>query len=408
MKAAAVLLTLLLMTACDEGSVDVPGASNRLTPVRKKQPVLSGYVVDEAGRPVAGVAVRVFTPIKVNDRQSLTGLTDETGHFEFDVEGELGIEQPIPLLLDLRQEWFLPSQHQLSPWRPGRARSVDITLSPAGAVTGRVVNQDDLPVAGAFVFALPPDIPGVNSAATVPSTRTDARGGFRLTGLPVRGMDVGVLAEGFTPALKGPVNVLPGVDVAFGGITLGPGGRIAGEVRTPAGKPVAGAVVRGFRDPDLRDFELFGRATVTSAGATVRTGEDGRFEMTTLGPGSYTVEAVAPGHRLAASSVRDVPPGRADLRLTLDPVVEIELLVYDAAAMQPVTAYTVISVTESMEMKPETREEVRSRDGICRLVAGEGATCRVTIAAEGYETHEMTFTVTEDFDRSLRIPLTKR
>ena len=419
MKPTAILLAFLFFSACD-GSADVPGAGSKLTPVAgqeqeqgqeqeaQQKPLLSGTVFDEAGHPVAGVAVQVFTPIRINERQSLSSLTDAAGRFEFDVEGELGIVQPIPLFLDLRKDWFLPAQHQLSPWRRGRPKSVDIPLSPAGAVTGRVLDDDGRLVAGAFVFAIPPDIPGAESRERVPSTVTDAEGRFRLQGLPIRGMDIGVLAEGYTQALKGPANVLANVDVPFGSISLSPGGRIAGEVRTLDGRPIQGAVVYAYRKPELRDYELFGRLSVKDAGATVRTDTDGRFDITTLSPGSYTVETEAPGHRVGASSVREVSPDRTDLVLTLEPIRTIELTVLDAASQQPVPTYDVTLVTESMEMKPVRRDEIRSRDGIFKFVVSEGATYRMTITAEGYVEHEKTFTVTGDFDRSLRVGLKKR
>ncbi len=408
MKPAAILLALLFLVSCDEAADTVPGVNRGLTPVAKKKPMLSGYVEDEAGTPIDGVSVRVFTPVAISGKQSISGKSDREGYFELDVEGELGVQERIPLFLDLRKEWFLPAQHQLSAWRPGLPKSVEITMQPAGAVTGRVLDGEKRPVAGALVFCLPPDSPGVENRKSVPRTVTDERGRFRLPELPIRGMDIGVLANGFTQALKGPANVLAKVDVPFGDIVLSPGGRLEGEVRTLAGKPIRGARVHAFREPGLRDFELFGRSSVDRAGATALTDENGRFVITTLRPGAYTVQAAMRGHRFANSSLRDIEPGRTDLELTLEPEVEIELLVFDAASGSPVPAYTVTIIIESMSFNPTSTDQVRSRDGIYKFVVSEGASLSVAIVAEGFEPHRIELTVTEESDRSLRIPLKAR
>ncbi len=407
MKRAATLLSLLLLFSCD-GSLDIPGAGNRLTPVVKKRPVLSGHVVDESGRAIANVQVRVFVPFRSGPKSGLTALTDELGDFEFDVEGELEVKDRIPLILDLGKSGYLPARHQLSPWRPGIPKSVEIQLQPAGAVTGRVIDQAGRPVAGALVFALPPEIEGVVNRGTVPTVLTDAGGRFLLPGLPIRQMDIGVLADGCRQGLFGPVNVVVGTDAGCGDIVLRPGGRIAGQVTTLSGEPIRGALVHAFRRPQIRNYELFGRSAMESAGATVRTDADGRFDMTTLPPGSYTVEAEARGHRSGQSSRMDVEPGRTDLVFTLEPEATIELLVFDGLTNQPVSGYDVSITSLSVSTTPTSLDEVRSRDGMYKFVVSEGASYSLQIAARGYEVHRMKITVTAESDRSLRIPLKPR
>jgi hypothetical protein len=62
--------------------------------------------------------------------------------------------------------------------------NLDFPLPPAGVIAGRILDEDDRPLAGATVDALVPRIEqGQPTLATVATTETDDRGEFRLTGL---------------------------------------------------------------------------------------------------------------------------------------------------------------------------------------------------------------------------------
>ena len=62
---------------------------------------------------------------------------------------------------------------------------IDVLLPPAGVIVGRILDEDQRPLAGATIDALVPRTEaGQPTLASVSTTDSDDRGEFRLTGLP--------------------------------------------------------------------------------------------------------------------------------------------------------------------------------------------------------------------------------
>jgi Carboxypeptidase regulatory-like domain len=406
----ALLVLLLALAGCD-CSADVPGAGSQWTAPPPLEPVLCGNVIDEAGMPVAGIEVRAYVPVGAGQRgwkEGLGTVTDDEGLFSLDLKAGLGVTTRVPLYLTVTGEWYVASRHQLSDWIPGMRKSVEVELKPAGAVVGRVIDHLGQPVEGAYAFAIPPDVPGTAERGRVAGDVTDARGAFRITGLPVRLLDIGVSAEGHLPAIEGPLNVQGSVELPFGDVVLKPGGSISGVVVTPEGQPVAGARVSAFRNPAYRNFEVFGRVGLAASGGLGVTDAEGKFEITTLAAAPHTVQAEARGHRVADATISDVRPGRTDLEFTLEPEARMELAVNDATTHRPVTNFFVSITALSNASSPRTLDEVSSRDGIFHFTASVGASYKVEISAEGYEVHIQTVKVTADGERLIRVALSRR
>jgi RNA polymerase sigma-70 factor (ECF subfamily) len=190
------------------------------------------------------------------------------------------------------------------------AEEVDIHLLRADVVTGRIVDVEGAPVAGAFLAVRSP-------AAFSVSTESGPDGRFRLEGpWSVRapsGPATGDTAE--TPIGDGWQHLIlvfarghGRTQVAFdarkldlGDVVLPPAGAIEGRVLTPDDEPVPGAAV------------LLQRGMMTESR---RTDDLGRFRFPDLEPGAYNLSTQPDGAPILCRDV-ELPPGQrvvADLR----------------------------------------------------------------------------------------------
>jgi hypothetical protein len=220
---------------------------------------------------------------------------------------------------------------------PGRqVKGIEIHLTPAVELEGRVVQPDGQPVPGAEVRLL-----GAADEAVlvgIPDRfKTDERGSFRAAA------PEGSVLEGRVPG-QAPGHALVDALALLNGrvtVVLGPAletapaprARLAGRVLAASGgEPIPGALVvaRSGRGPGPGG----------SAAAQAVTGADGRFELSDLATGDYRLSARAEGHA----------PGTARATAGSPDEVVIELLdggrlrgcVRDAASGEPVAPFTVL------------------------------------------------------------------
>jgi protocatechuate 3,4-dioxygenase beta subunit len=139
-------------------------------------PRISGRVLDESGRPIAGASVRREDPdvfdraFGLNSTNACQGkhpvaqLSDGAGRFAFDLADgdsfDLGIDAP-GYLREIRKVTSGTA-----------AGGLEVVLRSGATIAGRVFAPDGSPVAGARVYAAQDD--------RTPQTVTDARGRFRL------------------------------------------------------------------------------------------------------------------------------------------------------------------------------------------------------------------------------------
>ncbi|MCA8981392.1 MAG: sigma-70 family RNA polymerase sigma factor [Planctomycetes bacterium] len=195
---------------------------------------------------------------------------------------------------------------------------VDVTLQlePGVDVSGRVLDRERRPVAGAEIWISN----GLNRDTGSVVARTDADGRYLVRQL-TDDCFVGARAEGHAPS--GPEHVqywtergAPDGELELDLLLGGPAARVRGIVLDAQGRPVAGARVRvGSQD----GFDTFGPtgAEGPPPPVEVSTDADGRFEATGIAPGSVGIACRAEHHAVCAKQleVAENETAFAELRL---------------------------------------------------------------------------------------------
>jgi protocatechuate 3,4-dioxygenase beta subunit len=256
---------------------------------------LSGSVRDGAGRPVRGAVVRAESDTAWNAPPP--ERTDARGGFampgvppgEYTVVAREGGRAPAIAVVVVE---------------PRGEVAASLTLSDGGYVTGRIVDDEERPLAGRVRVeayegkALPA------FAADLLAAEAGTDGTFALGPVPPGPLAISVSAPRHSAARVEADVPGPGRAVDLGDVALDPGLAIRGRVRDPEEQPVAGATVR---------------ATAQSPGgsgeAEAESGPDGRFELGGLGPGRYGVHASAAGY---ASGEATADAGGEPVEVVLD------------------------------------------------------------------------------------------
>ena len=252
---------------------------------------LAGVVVDPRGRPVAGADVHLAVTLPVSRaRQREDAVTDDAGRFEFPavMAGRASLEA--------RAEGWSPS----IPFNFDFDAKTDQTdhelrLQTPAAVSGRVVDEDDRPVAGIVVTARRKVTWMGNQ-----DTTTSSDGTFVLPTLDAGPYELSARSAGYATARVDGI-VAPAEGIV---LRLRENGALRGIVTDPNRKPVAGFVVRVEQYVPIDSKTP--RRTVP---ATRVFAEDGRFEIADLEPGAYDIEIDAAGYAAARVLGIEVPPG---------------------------------------------------------------------------------------------------
>lgn len=357
---------------------------------------LSGRVTDESGRGVEGArVVFVDTEFGVRRLASRAGgpaappppstLTGRDGGFTL-AASMLADEPRGPFGLGPRlvvgHDAFAHLVHPLGVFDEGEHDVGRLVLEPGAWVSGRVVDAQGRPVAGAEVrgeasegaahgspmFRLPELGAGAGEALGPATSGADGR--FRLAGLPAGTASLTARKQGLRPAYVDDVELEARVTRDVGDITLESGELISGVVLDDDGEPVADArisvssmsrvVVNRLEDMPRRGlFADFGQSTLTDAG--------GRFEIAGLGAGTYTVHASADGH--AGDRRENVAAGSKGVRLTLPRLGSLFVRV-TAADASPVSGARISARAESAREGPMV---LRRNDAASEVLEGAEA-----------------------------------
>jgi beta-lactamase regulating signal transducer with metallopeptidase domain/protocatechuate 3,4-dioxygenase beta subunit len=298
---------------------------------------LGGKVTDEAGRPIAGVTVRIWGYLgQKKEEHELASyvdtITDEHGKwrcrcFRSMTFAYIYLSHPDYVSDDAAH----PRRHgspmpEIKPQRgeqplAGLRDFSDVQVMKTGvSLAGKIVDGQNKPVVGAKVGWIPVD-ERTTSYAWMPVTSTNASGRFRFAHVRPGAPAIQVTAKGYAPELK----TLDSIDMA-GHLTimLCAPRSLSGRVVDTAGKPIPDAVVsvstwRGF---------------MGSLGAHVKSDEDGRFQWDEAPPDGFMINVRRTGFMSLWS--RQVATGEKAISLVLGRALTISGRIKDAETDKPV------------------------------------------------------------------------
>ena len=177
-------------------------------------------------------------------------------------------------------------------------------------ITGRVVDRQKRPIAGASVAARSEDSDWRSHGRS--ESRDDGR--FEITGLPAATYGVEAEAKGYPEPEEAPIVTLGAGQHKEIELVLDTGGTIRGSVVDQNGEPVVGVSVRASHGAIL---DLWDTATRSN----------GTFELTGLPPGLFEVEALRGGEALRKpGTTRRFFTGE-EVIVAIGQVAEVELVV---------------------------------------------------------------------------------
>ncbi len=208
------------------------------------------------------------------------------------------------------------------PIEKGATRVLDVLLTRGATLSGRVVDEDGRPVAGAGVSLLSSSESPIDAAVRLRSgasrLRTRPDGSFTATRLPPgENQRLSVQHPEFERGTVGGISLVAGGTRSGVVVTIRRGVVLTGRVSDPDGNPIAGAEVSAGRSFSVRSSTGGSltrvRAEMMEAPRTVRSGDDGAFELRGLAPGDVAVVVRAPGRATeTVDPVRLVRGGRPD------------------------------------------------------------------------------------------------
>ncbi len=314
---------------------------------------IAGLVVDEARRPVANARIDCETA----ESAALKGVARDLKRFvdwesgwpvvemtsvQSGADGSFRLVSLAPELHAIRasREGYLDGEVSIVP--PGER--VVLTLKQGSAVTGRVVDREERPIAGAAVSLASTRLTEVHRIfdstgseqeeppARALEARTGEDGRFKIAGVPAYSHDLSVTAKGFAP-LSRQLDAAAG-NVELGDIALSDPLQIGGRVSGPDGRPLSGARVWAG---ELKGMVQAANVIVPEPPpllSEARSDGNGRFVLTGLPAGSFHVRAEAEG--FADTVAADVSAGKGDLELVLSAGITVHGRVIDAAGGTPI------------------------------------------------------------------------
>jgi large repetitive protein len=281
---------------------------------------VAGTVSGPEGKPVAGATVLVESALPFGGRPADLTSTDARGRFEF-----LGMD-PGAYRLVARHADFAPAWTSVTVERGSDAQA-DFALAAPVAITGRIVGDEAKPLAGRAAIAEADGQAPPRGIAPTLTAEAGADGRFRIAPVAPGSFVLSVSAPGYgARRVEASVGARPAV-TDLGDVELETGLVIKGHVRDTTGLPIADARLMAFRD---RPGEDRGEG---------RTDATGAFAIGGLKPGTYRLNASAPGRGVVD---RDAEAGMDGLEITLDAAGSVTGLVVDEKG-RPVDTFRVLA-----------------------------------------------------------------
>ncbi|MFL6293896.1 MAG: carboxypeptidase regulatory-like domain-containing protein [Thermoanaerobaculia bacterium] len=310
----------------------------RRGPTLALEPALAatGVVVDEQGRPVAGVQIQAAP--QPAGRLRIAALVASGGTSRTSASGRFrvgGLAAGIAHELRLAKAGFAPARAEVPPLEPGRpgaggGTDLRIVLRRGRTGFGRVVDGSDRPVAGARIELRPAPsgdrrmamMRWRDSAPVKYEATADAAGRFEVRDLPAGTYGLTARGSGFAP-LSVPGLAVPegGGSTDLGTVVLSPGVVVEGYAVDPEGRPVPGAEIR-VAEASADPMSRFLQQEEPLPAAT--SAQDGFFRVEDRRAGeTVNLDASRPGYAPAVAAGVEVPPDQP-VRLVLQPSAAVE------------------------------------------------------------------------------------
>ncbi len=307
------------------------GASDLGTVNLEPGVAVEGRVVDGAGAPLGDVAMWVLDAAAAMD----VGFADPEGEADAfsAADGHFRVADRRPgerLHVLAYRAGFAPGE---APGvRAPTERPLRIVLHPRSSVSGRIVDEDEKPVAHApVVWQLQRSGQDASWMAAGESVAADGDGRFLLRDVLPGSIALHVHAPGFQPAELDDLEIPPGKDVEGLEIVLHRGAAVAGRVLDSEGEPEVGALVEVAPQRGAAAMQVF--IANPSDG-------DGRYRLEGVEPGRRAIAATADDGRSAVAELDVALGGENTLDLRLEGGVEVAGTVVDSGGA-PVSGATV-------------------------------------------------------------------
>lgn len=297
----------------------------------------------DSGRVVASVKVTarasgstVLARTGVDGRYRITGLPQGSYRLTFDEKRFVLLE---------RREVELAA---------GETKTLDIALTPAVTLVGRVSDEKGQPVAGARGALAPGSetrmgmmfrVMGRESEANAGGFTSGLDGTFRATRLaPGTNQKLTVTHPDFERRVVAGLDLVPGAPRPLSiDIVLSPGYALAGVVKDKEGKPVEGAEVTLNQSVTMtggRGGNVVSFSSIQSVRPRGETDFEGRFGFKGLSAGDYDVTVSKSGYTRSVSNGVKAGEGSAPLEVVLNPGASIAGRLVQPNGL-PVTGYSV-------------------------------------------------------------------
>ena len=285
-----------------ESLVELPQSSADLDIVLEPAAALAGRVVDAQGQSLAHVEVTAvpdsrspkLLPLRHTMKlhllpRELTARSDRDGRFRVE-----GMVPEVTYHLTLDRAGFSRGLSAVAPIQVGENRFVDIELRPGISLSGRIVDGQQRPVAGARIELIPEQPPRQTLWAQGPTEPYGALSGkhghFELADVAAGLFTLKVEADGFAHLVRRGVEPAAGDSVLeLGELILDRGARVWGRVLDEHGQGIEGAHL-AVTSADR---------TATGSSVTATTEADGRFVARGAPSGRLNISAWARGYKSA-------------------------------------------------------------------------------------------------------------
>jgi len=352
--------------------VEVPEDVNEVdlgTVVLAPAAAIAGLVVDAEGRPLAAAEIRYDRDAERPAAFLAAMLAGEPARARTDAGGAFtlsGFRDGERVHLLVSRAGYVDAT--VAAVTVPTVEPVEVVLRTASRVTGKVVDADGRPLAGARVVVQP-------EGQRFPGGRVETAGdgSFELADVAPGRVEVSAEAPGYQGASLAGLEVPAGGELAGVTLALAVGAVVEGTVFAPDALPVIGAAVRAVEPGASTGLRFNAFAFATTDG-------DGRYWLDGLPPGRRTVIAQHDVYQRAARDV-EIEPGVNRLDLVFAGGVEVSGRVTGPQG-EPVAGAQVMLAGDGFALRwPETASRDDGSFVFTGVLPGQ---YRLTAAKEGY------------------------